>query len=58
MGVDLRGRHILVPQQFLDRADVVAGFQQMCGEWQVAGVVIPAASTAQRKARCTADSCK
>jgi hypothetical protein len=29
MGVDHRRRHIGMPQQFLHRADVVAGLQQM-----------------------------
>jgi hypothetical protein len=29
MGIDLRGRHILVPQQLLDRAQVVTRLQQM-----------------------------
>lgn len=32
MGIDLRGLHILVAQQFLDRADVIAVFKQMAGE--------------------------
>ena len=32
MGVDHRRPHVAVPQQFLHRADVVAGFQKMRGE--------------------------
>jgi len=31
-GVDLRGGPILVAEQFLDRADVMACFQQVRGE--------------------------
>ena len=40
MGVNLRGRNILVAKQFLHRADIVAGFQQMRGE-----AVAPMSST-------------
>jgi hypothetical protein len=30
VGVNHRRAHITVPEQLLDRADVVAGFEQMC----------------------------
>jgi len=32
MGIDHRGFHVLVPQQFLNRPDIVTAFQQMRGE--------------------------
>ena len=38
MGVDLRRRHVLVPQQFLDRADVVPRLQQMRRERMAQGM--------------------
>lgn len=31
-GIDHGGLHILVPEQFLNRADIVAGLQQVGGE--------------------------
>ena len=38
MGVDHRGAHVGVSQQFLNRADVVAIFQQMGGKGMAQGV--------------------
>ena len=38
MGVYHRGAHVGVPEQFLNRADVVAIFQQMRGEAMTHGV--------------------
>jgi hypothetical protein len=56
MGVDHRRAHIPMTEELLNRANVVAGFQQMRGErvpsaWQVAGLQIPAALTASFTAR-------
>ena len=35
MCVDHRGFHILVPEQFLYCADVITGFEQVCGEFRL-----------------------
>jgi hypothetical protein len=47
MGIDHRGTDITMAQEFLNRADIVAVFQQMGGEalrkvWGVAGLVTAA----------------
>ncbi len=38
VGVDHRSFHVLMPEEFLHRADVVAGFQEMSGEGMAEGV--------------------
>src|SRR5262245_40832486 len=38
MGVDLRRAHVTVPEQFLNRADIMAVFQQVRGERVTEGV--------------------
>ena len=58
MGIDHGGTHILMAQQFLDRADVLAAFQEMGSEgmakvWQLAALVTPASTTARFTAFCT-----
>jgi len=32
LGIDHRGAHIVMTEEFLDRSDVITIFQQMCGE--------------------------
>lgn len=61
MGIDLRGGHILVAQQFLHRADIVTGFEQVRGEGMAqrvtgAGLTMPARCRAARTARCRTSS--
>jgi len=58
MGADHRRAHITVPEQLLDRPNVVPGFEQMRGEWHVAGLAVPAARAASFTARCGTDACK
>jgi hypothetical protein len=58
MGVDHGGFHIAVAEQFLNRTNVGAMLQNMCGKRMAEGVagrwlLIPAACTAARTARCT-----
>jgi hypothetical protein len=57
MGVNHRGAHVLMPEQFLHRADVITRLQQMGGEGmpkteQLPGLTRPAARTACFTARC------
>jgi hypothetical protein len=57
MGTNHGRFHIAVAEQFLNRAAVGALLQQVRGErmregWHIAGLLIPAACTAARTARC------
>jgi len=38
MGVDHRGFHILMAQEFLHRPDIVTAFQKLCGKGMAEGV--------------------
>jgi hypothetical protein len=59
MGVDHRCFHVLVSEQFLHRADVIAAFEQVSGEEVLEGVgltglLMPASLAAFLTALCTA----
>lgn len=63
MGVDHRGRHVGVAEQFLHGADVVAAFEQVSGERMAQRVHRDMAGdaglfTALRSARCKRSSYK
>jgi hypothetical protein len=51
VGMNHRRAHVAMPKEFLDRPDVIAGFEQ-------AGRAMPAARAASLTARCRTDSCK
>ena len=61
--VDHRGGDVAVPEEFLNRADVVAVFEEVGRErvtevWHFACLVIPARRTASFTARWGTDSCR
>jgi hypothetical protein len=62
MGVDLRGAHVAVAEQLLNRMSWRSSSKCVANEWrnvwQLAGLAIPARRTASLTARCSTDSCR
>ena len=61
--VDHRRGDVAVPEEFLNRADVVPVFEQVSRDewrnvWHLAGLTIPARRTASFIARWGTDSCR
>jgi hypothetical protein len=63
VGIDQRRLHIPMPEEFLNRADVIAIFQEVRVErvprvWQLAILVSHMVLAASLTARCRTDSCR